>query len=81
MKATIICDEHDYIISIAKVVDLKQAGSKFAKAGIIPGNGQRAIHVELSAELEKMHLRDIHKHYRVDHATSKLVRKQDVIKA
>jgi len=79
MKATVVHDEHDQIIAISKDVDLKQAGSKFVKAGIMPGKGQRVLHVELTAELEKMHLRDLHKHYQVDHSKSKLVKKENAI--
>jgi hypothetical protein len=75
MKASIIFDEHDNIVSIAKAVDLKEAGSKFSRAGLLPGKGQRKIDVELTADTHKMPLRDVHRHFRVDQAKGKLVRK------
>jgi hypothetical protein len=81
MKTTIIFDERGQIVSISKDVNLKQVGSKFVKAGVAPGKGQRMVRVELSAEHQKMPLRDIHKHYHVDHATSKLVKKEPVTTA
>jgi hypothetical protein len=78
MKATIIFDERGQIVSISKDVNLKQAGSKFVKVGIAPGRGQRMVHVELSSELQKLRLRDIHKHYHVHHTTSELLKKEPV---
>jgi hypothetical protein len=75
MKASIIFDEHDNIVSIAKVVHLKEAGSKFSRVGVVPGKGQRKIDLELAEEVHKMPLRDVHRHFRVDHAKGKLVRK------
>ncbi len=81
MKATVVYDEHDQIIAISKVADLKRAGSKFVKAGIMPGKGQRTLDVELTEELASMRLRDVHKHYHVNRVTSKLVKREHAITA
>jgi hypothetical protein len=75
MKATIIYDEHDNIIAISKLVDLKAAGSKILAVGLIPGKGQRKLDVDLTGELASTRLVELHKHYRVNHATSTLVKK------
>lgn len=75
MKATILHDEHGRIISISKIGSLKDAGSKFVKVGMIPGKGQRVLEVELSEELEKKPLIELHKDYHVDIAAAKLVKK------
>jgi hypothetical protein len=37
MKATILHDEHGKVIAVSKIGDLKEAGSKFTKVGMIPG--------------------------------------------
>jgi len=81
MKATVVYDEHGDIIAISKTLDLKRAGSKFVKAGMIPGKGQRTLDVELTEEIAKMHLGDIHMRYRVDSVTSKLVKREHAITA
>ena len=47
MKATILHDEHGEIIAISKIGNLKEAGSKFLKASMVPGAGQRALEIEL----------------------------------
>jgi hypothetical protein len=75
MKATVLHGENGQIIGIAKAVDLKQAGSKFESAAVIPGEGQYAVEVELTGELESMRLDDIHQFYHVDRMTSRLVKK------
>ncbi|MGA7081320.1 MAG: hypothetical protein WBQ43_16235 [Terriglobales bacterium] len=75
MKATILHDEHGAIIAIAKVGDLKKAGSKFASIAMIPRPGHRLLEIKFSAELEKKPLPELHKEYRVDIASSKLVKK------
>jgi hypothetical protein len=75
MKATIIHDEHGRIISISKIGDLKEAGSKFVKVGLVPGKGQRLIEIELNRELDRKTLLDLHKEFRIDVANSKLVKK------
>ena len=38
-------------MSIAKIGDLAQAGSKFTRVGLLPGAGQKAVDLELSEEL------------------------------
>jgi hypothetical protein len=76
MKAVVVYNEHGQIIAISKAVDLRQAGSKFARAGVIPGEAQHVLDVDLTGELASMHLRDIHQHYHVDRVTSKLVRRE-----
>jgi hypothetical protein len=75
MKTTILHDEHGMILSVSKVGDLAAAGSKFTRVGMVPGQGQRLIEVELSAEDEKRPLGALHATYRVDVAASKLVKK------
>jgi hypothetical protein len=75
MKTIVLHDEHGTITSIAKIGDLKQAGSKFTSAGLVAGPGQRALEVTLSAEDEKRPLNDLHTRYRVDVSTGKLVKK------
>jgi len=79
MKATVVYDENGQIIAISKAVDLREAGSKFTEAGIIPGEGQHALEVELTEELASMRLRDIHQHYRLDRMTSKLVKRPHTV--
>ena len=74
MKATVVHDENGRIIAITKAVDLQEAGSKFTRAGIIPGPGQYALDMELTGELERMRLLDIHRSHLVDRVASKLVR-------
>jgi hypothetical protein len=75
MKMTILHDEHGRILSIAKVGDLKAAGSVFARVGLVPGPGQQLAEFELSADDEKRPLRELHATYRIDRATKKLVKK------
>jgi hypothetical protein len=77
MKATILHDEHGQIIAVSKIVDLKKSGSKFTKVGMIPGPGQRMLEIDLG-ELESRPLNELHQEYRVDVATSKLVRKAEL---
>ena len=77
MKATVLHDERGRIIAISKTVDLRQAGSNFTHAGVVPGSGQAKIEIELSAEQERAPLADLHKEYLVDRPTSRLVRKDE----
>lgn len=74
MKATILYDEHGTILAISKAVDLKTAGSKFTRVGMVPRRGQLMIEAELSPEDDARPLRELHAAYRVDSATSKLVK-------
>ena len=76
MKATIQHDEHGRIIAISKAANLKEAGSKFTKAGMVAGPGQRIIETELSAEDASRPMRELHTEYRVNAATSKLVKQE-----
>ena len=77
MKATILHDEHGRILAISKVGDLKKSGSKFDRVGMVPGAGQWKLDVELSADHEKRPLRELHTEFRVDVASSKLVKKEN----
>jgi hypothetical protein len=47
--------------------------------GVIPGEGQYALDVELTEELSGMRLSDIHQSYEVDRATSRLVKREHAI--
>jgi hypothetical protein len=75
MKTTILHDEHGKILSVSRVGDLAAAGSKFTRVGMVPGQGQRLIEVDLSAEDEKRSLGELHSAYRVDLTAAKLVKK------
>ena len=75
MKASVVHDEHGEIISISRVGNLKEAGSKFSKVGMVPGKGQRLVEVDLGGDTEKKSLQDLHRDYRVDTTTSKLVKR------
>lgn len=75
MKTTILHDEHGQILSVSKIGDLKGAGSKFARVGIVPGPGQQLVEIELSEEDEQQPLHELHTRYRVDVETAKLVKK------
>jgi hypothetical protein len=77
MNATIIHDENGQIIAISKIVDLKKAGSRFDKVGMIPGKGQHKLELELSNDLQNRPLSELHKEYRIDVATSTLVKKEN----
>jgi hypothetical protein len=74
MRVSILHDEHGRILSISKPVDLKRAGSKFTSFGMVPGAGQRLIEVDLSEDDAARPLHEIHSAYRVDVASSKLVK-------
>jgi hypothetical protein len=50
------------------------SGSKFTNVGMVPGPGQRKLEMELGGEPDKSALLDLHRHFRVDRATSKLVK-------
>jgi hypothetical protein len=74
MKVTLLHDEQGRIFAISTDVDLKASGSKFTNVGMVPGPGQRKLEMELSGEPEKSALLDLHRHFRVDRAISKLVK-------
>jgi hypothetical protein len=74
MKATVLHDEHGKIIAISKIGNLKESGSKFTKVGMVAGPGQGMIETELSPEDDARPLRELHTAYRVDVATSKLLK-------
>ena len=71
MKTQILHNEKGTIIAIAKVIAPPKG---FRGAGMISGSGQKLIEVELSPEDEKLSLDKLHAIYRVDMATSKLVK-------
>jgi len=77
MKATILHDEHGRIVAVSRPVDLKKAGSKFARFGMVPGVGQRVVEIEFSDEIAKKPLVELHREFRVDVAGSKLIRKTE----
>jgi hypothetical protein len=74
MKTAILHDEHGRILSVSKVGDLKAAGSKFTKVGMVPGANQKLVEIELSDDDEKLSLSELHARYRVDVASVKLVK-------
>ncbi len=76
MSISILHDQHGTIIAVAKIDNLQKAGSKFVKAGMVPARGQRVLEVELSKADANRPVREIHAAYRVDVATSKLVKKE-----
>jgi len=76
MKATFLCDNDGCILAIAKPVDLKQAGSKFTRAGMVARAGQRLLELDLAEEHAGKSLRELHEHFQIDIAASKLVTRQ-----
>jgi hypothetical protein len=56
-------------------MDAAIAGSRAIEAGIIPGNGQFMVDIDLSQEHAGVRLLDIQSHYRVDRDKSKLVKR------
>ena len=77
MKATFLHDEEGRILAIAKPVDLKQAGSKFTRAGMVAGRGQRLLGLDLTKEHAGKSLRELHEQFQIDVAASKLVKKRE----
>jgi len=75
MKAIIIHDEHGKILAISKVGDLKAAGSKFSKVGMVAKSGQHVLEIELVGGLESVPTLQLHNEYHVDIAASKLAKK------
>ncbi len=75
MKVTVVHDGHGEIVAIAKTGDLAQAGSKFTRAGLLPGAGQSAVEIELTQEQAARPVRELHAAYRVDPASSALIEK------
>jgi hypothetical protein len=75
MKVTVVHDERGEIVAIAKIGDLTEAGSKFTRAGLLPGKGESVVEIELSEEQAVRPLREIHASCRVDPASARLVRK------
>jgi hypothetical protein len=74
MKVTVVHDDGE-IVAVAKISDLARAGSKFTRAGLLPTDGQSVIEIELNEEQAARPAREIHASYRVDQATSRLVKK------
>ena len=75
MKVTIPHDDRGVILSIAKIEDLQKAGSKFASVGMIPGPGQNTLDVDLADEPKERSLLELHREYRVDIASTTLVKR------
>jgi hypothetical protein len=75
MKVTVVHDDQGEIVSIAHVGDLAQAGSKFTRAGLLPGEGQTVVEVELSEEQAALPLRELHTSCRIEPGSSTLVQK------
>lgn len=75
MKINVVHDSRGEIVSIARIGDLAQAGSRFTRAGLLPGHEQSVAEVELSDEQAARPLREIHASHRVDPVTCRLVRK------
>ena len=75
MKVTVVHDDRGEIVAIAKIGDLARSGSKFTRAGLLSGEGQSVVEIELSEEQAERPVREIHASYRVDPASSRLVRK------
>jgi hypothetical protein len=76
MKASVLHDNEGRILAISKPADLEASGSKFTQAGMLAGEGQTVIEVELSAEDSQRPLRELHESYRVDPAAKTLVRRE-----
>ena len=76
MKVTLLHDEQGRILATSTEVDLNQSGSKFMKVGMLAGPGQRKLEMDLSGELDKRALLEIHRQFRVDPATSTLVKSE-----
>lgn len=74
MKASVLHDGEGRILAISKMADLKASGSKFTQAGMVAGEGQSLVEVELSAEDSQRPLRELHETYRVDLAAKTLVK-------
>jgi hypothetical protein len=75
MKAMVLHDAHGNILSVAKIGDLKAAGSKFLQVGMVPGKGQHVAEIHLDHEHANRPLHELHAGYRVDAAARKLVKK------
>ncbi len=77
MKATFLHDQDGRILAISKAVDLKQAGSKFTRVGMVAGRGQQLLELHLAEEHASKSLRELHEQFQIDLATSKLVKKRE----
>jgi hypothetical protein len=75
MKVSVLHDEHGQIIAISKLEDIRAAGSKFSRAGMIPGKGQRIAEILLSEEQKHKSLLELHNEHHVDVIASTLVKK------
>ena len=75
MKLSILHDDRGHIVATSKVGDLTEAGSKFAKVGMVPRKGQRLVEID-SEELDKLPAHRLHDEYEIDVHTSKLVKKK-----
>jgi hypothetical protein len=66
MKLSVVADQHGNIVSITQPGDVGDKVSGIMKAGVEPGKGQTIHEIQMTKELEKMNLLDIHKGYKVD---------------
>jgi hypothetical protein len=75
MKINVLHDEAGEIIAISKVPDLKAAGSKFHRASIQAGRGQRLVEIQLRDEHKRKSLVELHNEHFVDPLTATLIKK------
>jgi hypothetical protein len=75
MRASILHDGEGHILAISKATDLRASGSKFTQAGLVAGDGQSLVEVQLSAEDSRRPLRELHEAYRVDPAAKTLIKR------
>jgi hypothetical protein len=68
MKVSVVTDQHGRIISVSRFGDVGEKVSGIAKAGVVPEHGHAVHEIELSGELERVSLLDIHKGFRIDSA-------------
>ena len=77
MKLAIIYGQDGRIVATSRAVDLKEAGSKFSNAAMLPGQGQRLVEIDLADGLESVPNHELHNDYQIDVDTSKLVKKKE----
>jgi hypothetical protein len=78
MRVHIVHDVEGNIHAISQLMattDLEQAGSKFIKAGPIPGPGQHLVEAELDDEVAGVSLKEILDGHRWDHEAASFVRR------
>lgn len=70
MKVTVVADKQGQIISVSQFGDVGEKVSGILKAGVVTEPGQTMHEVELSGDLEKVSLLDLHKGFRLDSAVA-----------